>query len=258
VWSHGTDVFVVNRQCERRIAKIDGEGNVTLLSRICPQSELDLGLCPRPSNPGGLVGDAAGNLYLTTVAEERAGKSEAYGNSGSDVMKMVIKVGNFGQGAPSFFAGTPNNPGIPSSRNLCRDGAYGTGQFGGMPTGIAIDAAGMLYVGDTGCGVRSVAPDGTITTIEGTTRPVGIAIASGPYGEQTLFVAQGHVISAVDKSTGAVTRYAGSTSFSYSATAVDGLVSDARFWSRNGLAAREGGPLVAVDRYNHRIRLLFR
>jgi hypothetical protein len=257
VWSRGTDVFVVNRQCERRIAKIDREGQVTLLSRICPQSELDLGLCPRPSNPGGLVGDGDGNLYLTTVVEERAGKHEAYGESGSDVMKMVVKVAGLGEGPASFFAGTPNNPAVPSNRNLCRDGAYGIGQFGGTPTGITIDDEGTLYVADAGCGVRTVALDGTITTIEGTTRPVGIALAAGPYGPQTLFVAQGHLISAIDRASGAVSPYAGSTSFSYGATAVDGRLSEARFWTLNGLAASDGGPLVAVDRYNHRVRLLF-
>ncbi len=48
-----------------------------------------------------------------------------------------------------------------------RDGPRGVAEFD-MPSGVAIDAAGTIYVADTGNhAIRRVAPDGTVTTIAG-------------------------------------------------------------------------------------------
>ncbi len=98
------------------------------------------------SAPMGLAVDAAGNVYIA--------------DSGNNVIRKVAVNGSIttvaGAGAPGYFG-----DGGPATSALLR-----------YPQGVAADAAGNLYIADTGNKlIRKVATDGTITTAWGAGLP---------------------------------------------------------------------------------------
>lgn len=251
----GAYVYVANRECSGRISRIErSTGHVTLIGSTAVAGEPGI---PLAGAYGGMALDAAGNLYLTTHLEPGAGASTRYG-SYSDWMPMVLKIPNRGADPATFFAGTPNNSNTPGNRNTCRDGVPGTGQFGTWPYGLVIDKAGVLYVADGACGVRKVASDGTLSTLRPAAEvsALGLAIAPGPYGEETLFVGgSGHVLVAMNRLTGETQAYAGAGS-SAAAHYQDGPAKGARFWGPYALAGAADGRIFVLDSYNNRIRII--
>jgi hypothetical protein len=171
-------------------------------------------------------------------------------------MPMIVKVPDLGSGTPSFFAGSRNNPADPDKRNTCVDGGLGTGQFGTWPYGLAIDSGGYLYVGDGSCGVRKVAPDGYISTLNNSFGAVGVAIGDGPDGAETLFVSRGNQIWTVNRLTGAAEAYAGLGSWSWDRHHLDGALRTSLFWGPHSLATGPDGDLYVLDRYNNQVRVI--
>ncbi len=91
--------------------------------------------------PDGIVVDAAGNVYVVDRAAQVIRKI-----SGGNIATVA------GNGASGYSG----------------DGGQATAAQLNGPTGIAMDPAGNLYVGDTGNNVvRKIARDGTITTFAG-------------------------------------------------------------------------------------------
>ncbi|MCB9739550.1 MAG: SMP-30/gluconolactonase/LRE family protein, partial [Deltaproteobacteria bacterium] len=128
------------------------------------------------------------------------------------------------------------------------------------PIGIAVDGAGVVYVTEwDGHRVRRVAPDGTVTTIAGTTagytdgeaaksrfnRPWGIDVdAAG-----RLFVA--------DRNNARIRMIAGGLTTTVAGIGggyVDGSVAVARFNAPQGVLALPNGELAIGDTINHRLR----
>ena len=94
------------------------------------------------SNPSGVAVDAAGNLYIADSGNHRIRKVAANG-----IITTVAGNGSYG------YSG---------------DGGRATSAQLAAPWGVAVDAAGNLYIADTNNGViRKVAASGIITTVAG-------------------------------------------------------------------------------------------
>jgi uncharacterized protein (TIGR03437 family) len=92
--------------------------------------------------PAGVAADAAGRIYLADTGNSRIRRIDPGGN-------ISTVAGN---GNASYFG----------------DGLAARAASVNQPEGVAIDAAGSIYIADTlDSAVRKVNPDGTITTIAG-------------------------------------------------------------------------------------------
>jgi DNA-binding beta-propeller fold protein YncE len=143
-----------------------------------------------------------------------------------------------------------------------RDGA-GTAASFNTPSGVALDAAGNLYVADTSNNrIRRVTPDGTTTTIAGDgtqsfrdgrasesqfNAPVGVAVD----GRGGVFIADTYNDRIrVVTTNGEVKTIAGGDSPGY----VDGDAASARFDTPCGVAITANGDLFVADTGNDRVR----
>ena len=103
--------------------------------------------------PMGLAFDAAGNLYIA--------------DRDANVVRKVTPSGTIQTVAGTGKAGYSGD-----------SGPAGSAQLNG-PSGVALDAAGNLYIADArNEAIRKVAPDGTLTTVAGT----GIRGSLGDFG----------------------------------------------------------------------------
>ena len=110
--------------------------------------------------PHGMAADAAGNWYVADTANNRIRKVQPGGN-------LFTIAGN---GNASYFG--DGGPAIQSSVN--------------QPQGVALDAAGNVYIADTlNHAVRKVTPDGAINTLAGTGNP-GYSGDGGPASKARL------------------------------------------------------------------------
>ena len=126
------------------IRRIDTAGNVTTLAGTPNTS----GSSDAPSGPAsaasfslpqGIATDSSGNVYVA--------------DTGNSTIRKITQ-----QGYVTTLAGTAGNTGH-------FDGTGPGASFSG-PQGIATDAAGNLYVADTGNNaIRKITPTGTVTTI---------------------------------------------------------------------------------------------
>ncbi len=108
------------------------------------------------NTPSGLAIDVAGNLYVA--------------DTGNNAIRKIKPDGTVSTLAGDGLAGD-------------KDGKGAGAQFNG-PVGVAVDAAGVVYVTDTyNDRIRRIAPDGTVTTIAGGKR-AGLADGAGA---QALF-----------------------------------------------------------------------
>ena len=131
-----------------------------------------------------------------------------------------------------------------------------------VPVGVAADAAGNIYVGDSNNRrIRKISPDGTVGTLAGSGSPgcadgVGAAASfHNPYGVAVdsagnLYVAD-HSAHRLRKITpdGTVSTLAGSTS-----GFVDGAGAAAKFCYPTGVTVDAAGNIYVSEQVGHRIR----
>jgi sugar lactone lactonase YvrE len=185
--------------------------------------------------PYGVAVDAAGIVYVADTYNHK--------------IRKITPAGVVSTLAGSGIAGAADGNGVAASFNL--------------PSGVAIDAAGILYVADASNNkIRKITPEGVVTTLAGSTvsgvtngtgtaarfnSPHGVAVdASG-----TIYVADSgnHKIRKITP-TGVVTTLAGSGSLGYT----DGSSTSARFYSPYGVAVDASGIVYVADNGNNVIR----
>ena len=193
-----------------------------------------------PVEGGGIVADPAGNLYVA--------------DTGNCTIRKITPAG-----VVTTFAGTAGAAGSA-------DGTGSTAQFRD-PRGLALDAAGNLYVADSGNDtIRKITPAGVVTTLAGSPGVAGSANGMGsaatfgsPYGvavdaSGNVYVSEvGNNIIREITPLGQVSTLAG---LAGTGASTDGIGSAARFLSPSALAIDAAGILVVADSGNDAIRLV--
>jgi uncharacterized repeat protein (TIGR01451 family) len=194
------------------------------------------------NQPSGVARDNAGNTYIADTGNDRVRKVTAAG--------AITTVA--GTGAPGFAG----------------DGGAATAARLYAPQGLALDAAGNLYIADTSnYRVRKLDGAGNISTVAGngsccsTTgdgaaatgarigQPYGLAVDSA--GDLYISDINNNVIRKVNAS-GIITTVAGAGSYGYSGDG--GPATRAKLDGPYGLAVDAAGSLYIADRYNNRVR----
>jgi uncharacterized protein (TIGR03437 family) len=190
-------------------------------------------------DPTRAVADAAGNVYFSSL-------------------HSVFKVDAGGTLTRFAGNGRPGNSG---------DGGQATAAQLLFPMGLAVDAAGNVFVADRDASVvRRIAPSGIIQTVAGSGAPGysgdgGPAIAAqlnGPFavavdGSGNLYIADTNNLAIRRVSAdGTISTYAGNGTRGFAGDG--GAASNAWFDGPEGVAMDAGGNLYIADTFNGRIR----
>jgi sugar lactone lactonase YvrE len=167
---HGDLYFAEGSPPNISVRRVGPDG---ILGTVCcaPLVKVDP---PWLDSPEAMVADAAGNLYIADTGNFR-----------------VIKINR--KGAVSVFAGLPTRWYNQPPEDLSDDGKPANEVPVRLPTSLAIDTQGNLYIGSRyRSGIRKVPPDGIISTVPGTADlengPVGLAVDS----DGSLYFAAGN------------------------------------------------------------------
>ena len=178
------------------------------------------------SQPRGVVADAAGNVYVADTF--------------NSTIRKITPDGNV-----TTLAGGVATPG-----NV--DGIGSAARFF-EPQAIAVDAAGNLFIADTGNrSVRKLSPSGNVTTLAGAGAGFGRleGITVDLAGIVYVSDAANHVIRKI-AADGVVSDVAGSTRIF---GGFDGVGAQARFNGPRGLAVDAAGRVYVADTENNSIR----
>jgi len=228
------------------IRKVDTTGNITTIAGTGTQGfsgDAGPGAAATLDSPQGLALDSANNLYIADTHNHR------------------IRKLNLTTGIITTIAGT--TPGFSG------DGASAISAQLNLPTALALDAAGNLYLADTGNHRirKSTMATGIITTIAGTgtqgysgdaslalsaaiDSPTGLALDSA----NNLYLADthNHRIRKLNLTTGIITTIAGTGQPGFSGDTAS--ASTATLALPHGLTTDSTGNLYLADTANHRIR----
>jgi hypothetical protein len=232
----GSGNLYIGGYLAQTIRKITPAGVVTTLAGLegVSGNNNGIGSAARFNTPVGLVVDASGNVFVA--------------DRGNHIIRKITPAG--------LVTTVAGQAGVPGSA----DGS-GTGAQFSFPQGIALDAAGNLYV-TSGQAIRKITSAGVVSTFAGSTDVTGSLDATGtaarfqiPVGlvldsAGNLFVGTLLTIRKITPA-GIVTTLAGHAEFLGSA---DGLGSAARFQGAYGMAVDTRGNLYVADANNNKIR----
>ena len=175
--------------------------------------------------PSAVAVDAVGNLYITDEGNGR-----------------VRKVAT--DGRISTFAGTGDS-------GFSGDGGPATAAMLNSPGAIAVDSAGYVYIADTiNSRVRRVAPNGTISTVAGKSRPPGDNPYDGVGGPASNAYIGNPVALFIDSSNGLLIA-ADSRIYSVSPTGILSNVAGELYDFSNG-----SDTIVDVDAHRANVRMV--
>jgi uncharacterized protein (TIGR03437 family) len=191
--------------------------------------------------PSGVAVDGAGNLYIADMGNNRIRKVSPAG--------IITTVAGNGT---DVYSG---------------DGGPATSAELSLPQGVAVDAAGNLFIADTrNLRIRKVSAAGTITTVAGN-GSYGSSGDGGPATSATLNLPQGIAVDGAGNlfiadtvnnrirkvnAAGTITTVAGNGSYGY---AGDGsAATSAELGGPEGAAVDSTGNLLIADSYNARLR----
>lgn len=222
------------------IRKITPDGTVSTIAGGASAAPAD-----KFNNPTGIAVDGSGNIYVA--------------DTGYNIVRKITPAG-----AVSTIAGFPGKSGSKDDT--------GIKALFNAPTALAVDAAGNVFVSDSGNHtIRKIAPDGTVTTVAGTSGVVGFADGIGPAAQLNdvngmavdkagnVIFSDGE-INAIRKLTpkGAVTTLAGVADDQFSLTVTigdtDGTGRRALFDKPAGVAIDAAGNIFIADELNDRVR----
>jgi sugar lactone lactonase YvrE len=235
----GTSMLVTD-ELNHTVRRITTAGVVTTLAGFTGArgSNDGIGTAARFNLPGGVAVDPSGNAYIVDTAN-------------STVRKMTPDR------TITTFAGAPGGFGAVNG--------VGTEARFHYPFGIAIDAAGTLYVADSAnTSIRKIAPDGSVSTLAGAPETPGVVDGTGSaarfgYPEGVAVDASGNVYVA-DTNNHAIRRITPAGVVAYVAGfpgtpgSADGTQGAARFRFPSGIAVDSGGTIYVTDTSNHTIR----
>ena len=178
-------------------------------------------------DPTGIAVDSSGNLYIA--------------DSQNHVVRKVTSSGTI-----STFAGS-NTLGA----GLAGDGGAASSAQLNLPLGVAVDAAGNVYIADTNNNrIRKVTTDGKISTVfSGLAGPRSVAVDSS----SQLYIAEtlGNRVSKIDAK-GQYSTIAGTGDAGYSGDG--GMAVNAMLREPYGVAVDAAGAVYIADYGNSRIR----
>ncbi|MDB5098451.1 MAG: hypothetical protein JWM80_2872 [Cyanobacteria bacterium RYN_339] len=220
-----------------KLRRIGADGQVTTLAGILTAGHVDG------------QGTAASFNLIEALTLDPSGRLVA-ADTGNHLIRRITPAG-----AVSTIAGSGLTPHL--------DGQGANALFN-HPQGVAVNAAGTLYVADTDdYTIRAVSPTGQVTTLAGSGKQggkdgVGVAasfdavhgLACDSGGKLYVADAGNHLIRLVSPD-GTVTTFAGSQAGAW----VDGPAATARFYVPTGVALDPaGGALYVADVMNNAIR----
>ncbi len=226
------------------IRRITAGGVVTTVAGLAGSggSVDGAGSLARFCGPQGLAVDAQGRLYVA--------------DTNNDTIRRI----DLSSGAVTTIAGSPGQPGAVN--------AFGSAARLNAPSGIAVNAAGVLFIADTdNHAIRVFDPiDGGVGTLAGSEGRSGSTdgtrgSARFCYPSDVTVTATGivyvadtnnHTIRSIDPATGIVTTVAGQAVSNGSS---DGIGAAVRFFAPTGLAADHTGNIYIVDTDNQTLRV---
>lgn len=229
------------------IRKVDTTGNLTTIAGTRTQGfggDNGSATAAELDSPQGVAVDANQNLYIADTHNHR-------------IRKINLTTGIVTTIAGTGTAGFSGDNGSPTSAQL------------NLPTALAVDPAGNLYIADTqNHRIRKInATTGTITTIAGDgtqgftgdTGPATTASIDSPTGiavdvAGNLYLADthNHRIRKITAATGQITTIAGTGAEAYSGD--NATATSANLALPHGLTLDATGNLYLADTRNHRIR----
>jgi len=280
----GGNVYVADFS-NNLIRKITPEGLVSSLAGSTEGFRDGAGTSAQFNTPAGVAVDAAGNVYVADLVNHRirkitpeglvstlAGSTEGFRDGSGTSAQFNGPTGVEMDAAGNVYVADSDNHRIrkitpeglvstlAGSTEGFRDGSGTSAQFN-SPIGVAVDAAGNVYVADSfNNRIRKITPEGLVSTLAGST--VGFRDGAGtsaqfsyPIGVEVdaagnVYVADygNHLIRKITPE-GLVSTLAGSTEGFR-----DGSGTSAQFNGPTGVAVDAEGNVYVADESNHLIR----